>query len=130
MDNLFTTRQSAERCNLSPRTLEKLRLTGGGPLYIRLGGAVRYRETDLDAWIAGNRRRSTSDVPTTPPPCPPSPGRRGPRLPGAGSARPIRRRRRSTAEDPGTPPPRPSAPPRRGARSSGAGRSGRLRPRR
>jgi len=58
---LLNTRQAAERCCLSPRTLEKRRVTGGGPLFIRLGGAVRYRLEDLDSWIAANRRRSTSD---------------------------------------------------------------------
>jgi hypothetical protein len=61
MPILLNTRQAAERCCLSPRTLEKRRVTGGGPLFIRLGGAVRYRLEDLDSWIAANRRRSTSD---------------------------------------------------------------------
>ncbi len=61
MSILLNTRQAAERCCLSPRTLEKRRVTGGGPLFIRLGGAVRYRLEDLDTWIAANRRRSTSD---------------------------------------------------------------------
>jgi hypothetical protein len=122
MDQLFTTRQAAERCNLSPRTLEKLRLTGRGPVYVRLGGAVRYPQADLDAWIAGNRRRSTSDVPTAPPPSPPSPGRRGPRLPG-GPSRQLRKGRRSTADGPSLPPPRPRAS-RRSPQPSGAARSG------
>ena len=61
MPVLLNTRQAAERCNLSPRTLEKYRVTGGGPPFIRLGSAVRYRIEDLDSWIAANRRRSTSD---------------------------------------------------------------------
>ncbi len=61
MSVLLNTRQAAERCNLSPRTLEKHRVTGGGPPFIRLGSAVRYRLEDLDSWIAANRRRSTSD---------------------------------------------------------------------
>lgn len=58
---LLNTRQAAARCGLSPRTLEKRRVVGGGPLFVRLGGAVRYRLEDLEAWIAANRRRSTSD---------------------------------------------------------------------
>ncbi|HEV3459968.1 MAG TPA: helix-turn-helix domain-containing protein [Thermoanaerobaculia bacterium] len=58
---LLNTIQAAERCNLSPRTFEKYRVTGGGPHYIRLGSAVRYRLEDLEAWIAANRRRTTSD---------------------------------------------------------------------
>jgi predicted DNA-binding transcriptional regulator AlpA len=66
MTDLLNTRQAAERCSLSPRTLEKLRITGGGPPFIRLGGAVRYQPEDLDAWIASNRRRSTSDDQTLP----------------------------------------------------------------
>jgi predicted DNA-binding transcriptional regulator AlpA len=58
---VLNTRQAAERCGLSPRTLEKRRVVGGGPQFVRLGGAVRYRLEDLEAWIAANRRRSTSD---------------------------------------------------------------------
>jgi predicted DNA-binding transcriptional regulator AlpA len=65
---LLNTNQAAERCNLSPRTFEKYRVTGGGPPYIRLGSAVRYRLEDLDAWIAANRRRTTSDDPSIPRP--------------------------------------------------------------
>jgi predicted DNA-binding transcriptional regulator AlpA len=61
MPDLLNTVQAAERCCLSKRTLEKYRGTGGGPLYIQLGKAVRYRPEDLDAWIAAHRRRNTSD---------------------------------------------------------------------
>lgn len=61
MPVLLTTRQAAERCNLSPRTLEKLRVSGGGPHYLRLAGSVRYQVEDLDSWIASSRRRTTSD---------------------------------------------------------------------
>jgi excisionase family DNA binding protein len=61
MPVLLTTRQAAERCSLSPRTLEKLRVSGGGPHYLRLGGSVRYQLEDLDSWIESSRRRTTSD---------------------------------------------------------------------
>ena len=61
MPDLLNTKQAAERCCLSKRTLDKYRCTGGGPLYIQLGQAVRYRPEDLDAWIAAHRRRNTSD---------------------------------------------------------------------
>jgi hypothetical protein len=63
MTVLLNTRQAAERCNLSPRTLEKLRIVGGGPHFVRLGGAVRYQLEDLDSWVATNRRRTTSEQP-------------------------------------------------------------------
>src|ERR1700740_1462900 len=63
MSVLLTTRQAAARCNLSPRTLEKLRVKGGGPPFVRLGGAVRYQVEDVDLWILASRRRTTSDQP-------------------------------------------------------------------
>lgn len=60
--SLLSTAQAAARCGLSPRTLEKLRITGGGPPYAKLSRSVRYDLADLDAWIASNRRASTSDT--------------------------------------------------------------------
>src|SRR6202030_1840940 len=63
MSVLLNTRQAAAHCNLSPRTLEKLRVKGGGPHFLRLGGAVRYQLEDLDLWILSSRRRTTSDQP-------------------------------------------------------------------
>ena len=57
------TADAARRIGLSPRTLEKLRLTGEGPPFLRPPGRrfVVYALTDLDAWLASGRRRSTSD---------------------------------------------------------------------
>jgi predicted DNA-binding transcriptional regulator AlpA len=54
---------AAEYCGSSASTFEKMRLTGGGPVYSKLGRRVVYRVEDLDAWLAANRRRSTSDNP-------------------------------------------------------------------
>jgi len=62
MQELLDTRGAAAVLRLSPRTLESLRLRGGGPRYIRLSRrAVRYHPTDLNVWIEESRRRSTSD---------------------------------------------------------------------
>ena len=48
---------------LSPRTLEALRLRGGGPPFILVTDrAVRYRREDLWQWISTRRRTSTSDT--------------------------------------------------------------------
>ena len=57
-DNLafVDTREAAALVGLSPRTLDTYRCTGAGPRYYRLGGSVRYRETDLAAWDAGRGR--------------------------------------------------------------------------
>ena len=47
---------------LSIRTLEALRLKGGGPVYLALGRrAVRYLRRDVLEWIEARRRQSTSD---------------------------------------------------------------------
>jgi|HubBroStandDraft_3_1064219.scaffolds.fasta_scaffold36925_4 hypothetical protein len=64
MQALFTTCEAALYCHLSPRTLEKYRVVGGGPRYIHISQrAIRYRLEDLDAWIDGKLRRTTSDPP-------------------------------------------------------------------
>ena len=55
------TTQAAEYLNLSKSTLEKLRLTGGGPRYAKLGKIVIYGLSDLDAWTEARMRTSTSE---------------------------------------------------------------------
>jgi hypothetical protein len=47
---------------LSESTLAKLRLSGYGPAYCKLGRRVLYQPHDLDAWLAQHRRQSTSDT--------------------------------------------------------------------
>lgn len=54
------TRAAAEYLDLSPKTLEKLRWAGGGPVFYKLSG-VRYLRADLDTWRESRRRTSTSD---------------------------------------------------------------------
>ena len=58
---LLTTAEAAARVGLSPRTLERLRVTGGGPKYRKIGRWVRYTEQDLDEWLESCTRTSTSD---------------------------------------------------------------------
>lgn len=42
--------------------LNKLRCTGGGPIFIKRNGVVRYDPNDLDAWLEAGKRKSTSDT--------------------------------------------------------------------
>lgn len=58
---MLRTREAAAYTGLAKSTLEKLRVTGGGCPFIRLGRVVVYDPEDLDAWLAANRRESTSD---------------------------------------------------------------------
>ena len=55
------TPDAAVRLGLSPRTLEKHRCYGTGPIYRKLGGRIVYTLEDLDAWAEVGLRRSTSD---------------------------------------------------------------------
>jgi hypothetical protein len=43
------------------RTLQKWRLQGNGPEFLKLGHAVRYDPADLEQYLESARRRSTSD---------------------------------------------------------------------
>ena len=61
-DALLYTTEAAFLLGLSPRTVEALRLRGGGAPYIQVTPkAVRYRRRDLIAWLDARRRKSTSD---------------------------------------------------------------------
>lgn len=51
-DKYLTTQEAAEYLSLSPRTMEGFRLKGGGPKFYRRGRLVRYKQADLDAWLA------------------------------------------------------------------------------
>jgi predicted DNA-binding transcriptional regulator AlpA len=53
--------EAAAYCGSSASTLAKLRLYGGGPVYVKLGRRVVYDVNDLDAWLASHRRASTSE---------------------------------------------------------------------
>jgi hypothetical protein len=61
MLRLFTQGEAARLLRLSERSLERFRLQGGGPLYVKAGRCVRYREADLEAWIASRVVGSTSE---------------------------------------------------------------------
>lgn len=54
--------QAANFLGLAKSTLSKMRLSGDGPAFIKMGRRVAYRPEDLEAWVASNRRLSTSDI--------------------------------------------------------------------
>ena len=62
MVRLLTQREAASTLRLSERTLERLRLQGGGPMFVKCGRAVRYRECDLEAWIDARVVSNTSQI--------------------------------------------------------------------
>lgn len=60
--SILNTREAAGYVQLSKPTLERFRHKGSGPAYCKLGGAVRYRKTDLDAWLVSVLVKSTDEV--------------------------------------------------------------------
>ena len=57
----MTTRELAEVLHMSRRTLDRYRVSGGGPQFLKLRGRVLYERSDVEEWLAGRRRASTSD---------------------------------------------------------------------
>jgi predicted DNA-binding transcriptional regulator AlpA len=58
---LLTQREAALALRLSERTLERWRVQGTGPRFVRLNHSIRYRQQDLDAHIAARVVVSTSE---------------------------------------------------------------------
>ncbi|MDX8508400.1 helix-turn-helix transcriptional regulator [Mesorhizobium captivum] len=57
----LNTAQAAFYVGLSQRTLEKMRLKGGGPQFRKHGRFVRYHIDELDAWSKGQSKGSDAD---------------------------------------------------------------------
>jgi predicted DNA-binding transcriptional regulator AlpA len=58
----LTAEAAAEVLGLAMSTLAKLRLSGNGPVYCKLGRRVVYRKEDLEAWLDSRVARDTSDA--------------------------------------------------------------------
>jgi hypothetical protein len=56
----LTTKEAAYYVRLSESSLEKKRVFGDGPEFLKVGKAVRYEQTALDAWMQADRRTSTA----------------------------------------------------------------------
>ncbi|HBO8762655.1 TPA: helix-turn-helix domain-containing protein [Pseudomonas aeruginosa] len=57
----LTNDEAADYLRLSPRTLEKQRVIGGGPKFRKFGRRVMYAVSDLDAWADQRNYEATSD---------------------------------------------------------------------
>ena len=59
---LLTVEDAAARLKISKHTLNRWRVTGEGPPFVKYGPRlVRYREVVLDAWALDRTRGSTSE---------------------------------------------------------------------
>lgn len=57
----LTNDEAAAFLRLSPRTLEKQRVIGGGPRFRKFGRRVMYAVADLEAWADARSFEMTSD---------------------------------------------------------------------
>ena len=61
-DTLLTTKGFADYAVISERTAIRYRNRREGPPWIRVGGQVRYRKSDVDAWLNKNRVEPVREV--------------------------------------------------------------------
>jgi len=58
---LLTVEQVAQLLSCSASNLNKWRLKGEGPSFVRVGANIRYRPADIQSFIAENMSTSTSE---------------------------------------------------------------------
>jgi predicted site-specific integrase-resolvase len=58
---LLTQQHLSKLIEVSKRTLERWRVEGSGPYFVKAGRKCLYRPDDVDAWLDANRRKSTSE---------------------------------------------------------------------
>lgn len=59
---LLNVAEAAERLSVSASYLNKLRVHGGGPPFVKIGARVAYDPADLTQWLGAQKRSSTSDL--------------------------------------------------------------------
>lgn len=68
VDPYFNTKEAAQCLNLSPRTLERMRVSGGGPQFFKAGPGKRsrvlYARSALVKWLEARCFDSTSEYDT------------------------------------------------------------------
>jgi predicted DNA-binding transcriptional regulator AlpA len=66
-NDLLDTPSAARRLGVTPATLVRWRKNDAGPAWVRLGDKlVRYRESDLQAYLAVSSRRTPARTPRDP----------------------------------------------------------------
>ena len=70
--------QAAAWVGLSPKTLQRMRVTGEGPVYAKWRRRVIYDRADLDDWVARRKRRFTGEAVEEPEPAEDADSAKGP----------------------------------------------------
>jgi excisionase family DNA binding protein len=62
MTELLTALETARFLRCSLRTLDRERADGRGCPFVRIGGRIRYRRADVDAFVAAHVRGNASEA--------------------------------------------------------------------
>lgn len=62
MDELLTAAELAAKLHKTSASLAQWRYKGIGPKFIKLGGSVRYRARDVEAWLDAQTQTQTGDA--------------------------------------------------------------------
>ncbi len=62
MDDFLTQKDAARVLRLSQRTLERYRVAGMGPRFVKTGRRVLYRPSDIESWAAERTFGSTAEA--------------------------------------------------------------------
>lgn len=60
-DEMLTEEDLARIFRVHPKFFSKLRVEGGGPIFLKIGSKVLYEQADVEAWKQRQKRTSTSD---------------------------------------------------------------------
>lgn len=64
IEALIKTPDVARYLGVSVAFLEKARVYGGGPKFVKVGRRVAYRRADLEEWVNSRVQESTSETPS------------------------------------------------------------------
>ena len=62
MLNLLTEDEVAKQLNVSVASMRRWRLERRGPHFVKVGSLVRYRQEDLEAWLASLPTGGSSSI--------------------------------------------------------------------
>lgn len=56
-DKLLSTKELSEYLGIAVSTIIEYRMNNSGPIYVKLGHLVRYKKSDVDAWIESRKHK-------------------------------------------------------------------------
>lgn len=64
LKHLFSAKEASEYLDLSPKTLANSRSSGTGVIinFIKVGGSIKYRKTELDKYLESNTYKHTGEI--------------------------------------------------------------------